>query len=259
MSRVIFQHTGDGIGQITLNDPDNLNAMGEEMALEFRSVVSQISSQQRGVRVLVLTGAGRAFSAGGNLEMLEAKTRLSAEENRRRMLAFYDSFLGVLKLNIPIIAAINGHAIGAGLCVAAACDVRIAASGTKLGFTFTRLGLHPGMGATYFLSRVVGHAKAAELLLTARVIDAEEALKIGLVSQVTASSELVARAQGIAAEILECGPMAVQQLLESIRTPPSSLTAALEREATCQSLNYAGAEFKEGIAATREKRKAKFQ
>lgn len=259
MALVLVEEIGEGILQIVLNDPANLNAMGEEMADEFRSLIESLHRKASALRAIVLTGAGRAFSAGGHLEMLEKKTILSGEENRLIMHGFYNSFLSILNLKVPLIAAINGHAVGAGLCVASACDIRIAAEGAKLGFTFTKLGLHPGMAATYFLPKVIGEAAATELLLTGRIIDAPEALRLGLVSRVVPQDEVHSAALSIATEIAECGGEAVRQLLESMRNRPGSLQAALEREALCQSLSYTSEEFKEGIRATREKRKPNFR
>lgn len=256
MSKVLFEELNQEIGKITLNDPDNLNAMGEDMADEFADLVSSLAKDVGNKRVLILTGAGRAFSAGGNLAMLEAKSELSQAENRRRMLKFYHSFLDILSLDLPVIAAINGHAIGAGLCVASACDLRIASEGAKLGFTFTRLGLHPGMGATFFLPRVVGEAAARELTLTGRVISAGQALELGLVSQVLPSEKVLESALAIAHEIIECGPLATGQLLRSLRPDKQQIEAALLREANAQAQNYSSAEFKEGVRATIEKRKA---
>ena len=242
--------------QITFNDPDNLNAMGEEMALEFKALISSLAGSPARPRAIILTGAGRAFSAGGDLNMLEKKCELSPEENRRRMLNFYASFLCMLDLEIPLIAAINGHAIGAGLCVACACDVRIAAQKAKLGFTFTRLGLHPGMGATYFLPRVVGQSVATEMVITGRVIEAEEGVRLGLVSRVVPQAEVLNEAKRVAAEVMQCGPLAVKQVLGNMRKLASTLKESLEREADCQAVNYASAEFKEGVRATIEKRGA---
>lgn len=258
MATVLFEQLTDSVGKIWLNEPESLNAMSEQMAAEFRRTVEEISKASKPPRVIILSGKGKAFSAGGDLQMLEAKTKLSAEENHRRMIEFYNSFLCIRTLGIPLIAAINGSAIGAGLCVASACDIRICSDSAKLGFTFVKLGLHPGMGGTYFLPQVVGESFARELLLTGRVIDAGEALRIGLVSQVLAPEQLEARALAIAQEICANGSLAVKQLVTSLRGSDKSLNEALEREAQCQSVNYASDEFREGITAIREKRAPKF-
>lgn len=259
MSLVEYKESSPGLGIITLNDPDKLNAMSEGMAEAFASTVAGLKSKAKELRCLILTGAGKAFSAGGDLKMLQDKQLLSGEENRLRMLTFYDSFLSILDLGVPIVAAINGAAIGAGLCLASACDIRIASSGAKLGFTFAKIGLHPGMGATYFLPQVVGMSVATELLLTGRVIDAARALEIGLVSSVSEASNLLSDAQSIAQEISACGPEAVRQLVQSLRAGRfQSLENALNREAACQAINYKSSEFAEGVLATIEKRLAKF-
>jgi enoyl-CoA hydratase len=246
-----------GIVTITLNDETNLNAMSEEMAQEFSAVVRSLASS-KDARVIILTGAGRSFSAGGHLAMLQAKQTKSREANHQGMLHFYDSFLSILELKIPIIAALHGAAVGAGLCLACAADIRIAAEDTKLGFTFLKLGLHPGMGGTFLVPRVIGRSMASELLLTGRIISASEALRIGLVSRVCAKDALMAEAVNVAKEILSCGPEARNQLLETMRADLAGLPTALEREASCQSVNYNSAEFAEGLKAVQEKRPAKF-
>ena len=258
MALVTFDKLPNYCGRITLNDPDNLNAMGEPMAAEFSALVEKLRSEPQPLRAIIMTGAGRAFSAGGNLEMLEKKQNLSGEENRLLMLKFYHSFLGILSLNIPLIAAINGHAIGAGLCVAAACDVRIASDQAKFGVTFTKLGLHPGMGGTYFLPKIVGVSCATELMLSGRVIDSAEALRIGLVSKVVPAADLTAQSEVLANEVASCGPESVRQVLSTLRSGSTSLSSALEHEALCQSINYRSSEFKEGVRAAIEKRKANF-
>ena len=258
MALVLHEQSAPGVVTITLNDPNNLNAMGEEMAAEFSTLVRTLTPDAGKLRAIILTGAGRAFSAGGNLDMLEKKIKLSADENRQRMINFYNSFLGILQLGVPLIAAINGHAIGAGLCVASACDIRIASDQAKLGFTFAKLGLHPGMGATYFLPRVAGYSAAVELMITGRVVDAAQALALGVVSRVVETAKVVPTALEIAQEICACGPEAVRQLIQSVRSGPPTLHDALAREAACQAVNYASSEFKEGIRAAIEKRPAKF-
>lgn len=252
MSLVLLE-TKEKTAILTLNAPESLNAMSEEMANEFSSAIDKVK-ENKSLRALILTGAGRAFSAGGDLEMLLNKTKLSKEENKKRMLSFYNSFLKLRSLQIPTIAAINGHAIGAGLCVACGCDIRVASKGAKFGFTFTKLGLHPGMGATYLLREVVGASNSSLLLLTGRVIDAEMALKLGLISDLVESS--LDRAKEIVSEIESSGPECTTQLLESLRNPSNSLVDALNREAEAQSINYSGKEFLEGLTATKEKRRA---
>lgn len=256
MGLIQFQETSEKIGIITLNAPDILNAMSEKMAEEFRSCVSSLSSKKP-LRGIILTGAGKAFSAGGDLEMLDKKRSLTGEQNRIRMLDFYDSFLSIRRLNVPLVAAINGAAIGAGMCLAAACDIRIASPGVKLGFTFVKLGLHPGMGATYTVPKIVGVARAMELLLPGRIIESEYAEKIGLINEITKDS-VVTRSQEFFNEIASCGPESVSQLLETLRGGDEGFKKALEREALCQSINYAGTEFAEGLSSVKEKRKANF-
>lgn len=256
MDIILLEKVTPQIAKITLNDPDNLNAMSEKMAESFSQVVDTLKAEKP--RVIILTGAGRAFSAGGDLEMLEAKTKLSNKENHKRMIQFYDSFLRILEVDTPIIAAINGHAVGAGLCVACACDIRVASKNAKLGFTFTKLGLHPGMAGTWFLPKVIGEAYARELLLTGRMINAEEAKQCGLVSTIVEEGESVNAALKIAEEILSSGPLATQQLVVTLRRGHESLATALQREADCQAVNYGSDEFKEGIRAIKEKRKANF-
>jgi enoyl-CoA hydratase len=251
---VEFEELSGGIGVIRLNSPSTLNAMDETMAIAFRAKFLEIKEHESNYRALILTGAGKAFSAGGNLSMLKAKTELSYEENRRRMLWFYDSFLCILQFNIPLIAAVNGHAVGAGLCLASACDLRVISTEAKLGMTFTRLGLHPGMGATYFLPRVLGAAKAAEYMLTGRLIAGEEVAISGFASRLVGTDLVMPTALEIANEITACGPRSISALLSTLRGSSAELQSALEREAACQSNDYQGEEFLEGISAAIEKR-----
>ena len=258
MPLVRCEERSAGVVTVVLNDPDNLNAMSEDMAAEFSQIVRDLKARAGDLRAIVLTGEGRAFSAGGDLAMLEEKQKLSADENRKQMIKFYQSFLSIRTVNIPLIAAINGHAIGAGLCVASACDIRVASEKAKLGFTFVKLGLHPGMGATYFLPRLLGISVATELLLTGRVIDAAYAKEIGLVSKVVPDAALNGEVDGIVSELKGAGPSSVRELLQSLRGDPAELSAALDREANAQARSYASEEFKEGVRAAREKRAAKF-
>jgi enoyl-CoA hydratase/carnithine racemase len=258
MNLLSYTQDACGVGVITLNDPSSRNAMTEEMAEEFSALVSTCRSASRSLRAIILTGAGASFSAGGSLQMLAEKQRFSGEENRLRMVGFYNAFLGIRDLHVPLIAAINGHAIGAGLCLACACDIRIASPNAKLGVTFAKLGLHPGMGATYFLPSIVGISIATDLLITGRTLSADEAFRVGLLSRVTGESDLLTTAHSIAQDICRCGPEAIRQVLSGLRQGPRSLSESLEREALCQSISYAGSEFNEGLSAIREKREPRF-
>lgn len=259
MAVVEIEWIGEFIAKIILNDPTSRNAMSEEMAREFRSTIRQLEAEER-LRVVVLTGAGDAFSGGGHLDMLFEKTKLGREENRRRMMDFYTKFLCLRELPVPTIAAINGHAVGAGLCLALACDVRVASDAAKLGMNFVQLGLHPGMGATYFLPKILGPARSAELLYSGAIVTAPESLALGLVQHVVPNGSVFDKAIEIASRIASAGPHSVRQLRESLQRGESDiLRAALEREAECQAENYASAEFMEGISAAKEKRKAQFE
>lgn len=259
MALVELQELKNQSVKIILNDPQNLNAMSESMADEFLALVNKLKTREGELRAIVLSGAGRAFSAGGDLSMLEAKTQLKAPENKRRMLNFYNSFLSLLGINVPLIAALNGHAVGAGLCLASACDIRICTQDAKLGFSFTKLGLHPGMGATFFLPRLLGDSLAREMLFSGRIIEASEALKIKLVSKIVETSALDAECEKLISEFSVCGPRAVSMLTETLRSYNSlELNNALLREAECQAQSYSSDEFKEGVRAAIEKRKAKF-
>ena len=131
-----------------------------------------------------MTGAGTAFCSGGNTGWIAGEPDAEVDQLRTRMIAFYRAWLSIRRLEVPTVAAVNGPAIGAGLCLALACDLRYAAAAARLGAPFVRLGMHPGMAATYLLPDVVGEAHARELLVTGRIVDAAEALRLGLVSAV---------------------------------------------------------------------------
>ncbi len=177
--------SGGRVAVVSLNDPPRMNALTEAMGDALEARVRELA-QVRGLRAAVLTGEGRAFSAGGDLDFLLRESGRSRESNRETMQAFYRRFLSLRRSPVPWVAAVNGHAIGAGLCLAVGgCDVRVAHRDARMGMTFVRLGLHPGMAATHFLPQVVGPAAAAELMLTGRTITAEEALGMGLVSKVS--------------------------------------------------------------------------
>ena len=165
----------DGVAVLTLNVPEKMNRMDVEMGLAFEAAVMELRAlPPTTLKACVLTGSGRAFSAGGDLDFLMDRHNDAPSNNASIMREFYARFLSIRKLEVPLIAAINGPAIGAGMAVACACDLRIASPDAKIGITFVGLGLPPGMGSTYWLPSVVGPQRAAELVLTGEVIDGVE-------------------------------------------------------------------------------------
>jgi enoyl-CoA hydratase/carnithine racemase len=256
----------DAVALIVFDDPERRNAMTEAMGRALASVVERLGADDS-VRAVVLTGAGAAFSAGGDLAMIEARARAGREapgepqrgRNRAFMRSFYALFLSLRELPQPTVAAIHGAAIGAGLAVALACDLRIAARDARLGLNFTRLGIHPGMGATWTLPRLVGPAHAADLLLTGRTVDGREAERIGLVNRAVAADDVLPQALATAAEIAAGAPLAVRATRRALRGAlAASLDEQLDFEAEQQALCYETADLAEGLAAARERRDARF-
>jgi enoyl-CoA hydratase len=209
--------------------------------------------------VLVVTGEGSAFCSGGDTSWIAAEPDASVGDLRARMLPFYRTWLSVLDLDVPTLAAVNGPAIGAGLCLALACDVRYAASGAVLGAPFVRLGMHPGMAATWLLPDVVGPAHARDLLLTGRTVDADEALRLGLVSRVLEPAGFLGTVLETAAGIAATAPLASRLTTRALRGGGhADLDSALRWEALAQPVTLATDDLQEGIRAARERRVPRF-
>ena len=263
---LILQERDADVVTLTFNDPTRLNAMTQAMGGAFSAAIAELAGDAS-LRAVVLTGAGRAFSAGGDLAMIEARAEQGAANGPRGrgairdgMRSFYQLFLAVRDLPCPTLAAINGAAIGAGLCVALACDVRIASSEAKLGLNFTQLGLHPGMGATWTLPRLVGDARAAEILFSSRVLLGSEAASIGLVNRAIAPAEVLPAARALAAEFAAAAPLAVRGVKRALRrSEQASLEDQLSFEAREQAACFESDDVREGLAAVRERRPPKFE
>jgi len=249
----------DRICLFTLNEPDKLNAMSDDMAEEFKERITELKSDPQ-PKVLILTGEGRAFSAGGNLKRMLERTACNVTEVRKYIIEFYKSFLSIVDLPIPTIAAINGHAIGAGACLALACDMRLAADNAMMGFTFAKIGLHPGLGAEYFLTRTVGRARTFELLMTGDILTAEEAQRIGLVNHVVPPNQLMDKAMDLAKKIEAMPVFPIRMLKESIDAATrGTLSDTIHRQAAYQAISYLSADTKEGILSMLEKRTTRFR
>jgi len=265
MSLILTERDGDVV-TLTFNDPDRRNAMTQAMGEAFAASVAQLARDES-VRALILTGAGRAFSAGGDMGMIQARADEGAAEPgiarraiRDTMRSFYKLFLSVRDVPCPTIAALNGAAVGAGLCVALACDVRIANERARLGLNFTALGLHPGMGATFTLPRLVGPAHAAELLFASRIVEGEEAARIGMVNRALPAEEVLPAARALGDEFAATAPLANRGLKQALfRSLDATLEDQLSFEASEQALCFESEDVREGLAAAREKRKPSFQ
>ncbi len=201
---ILFEKRGK-VALLTLNRPDVRNAVtGERMLGELEEAVSSVQADEE-VCALIVTGAGSAFSAGGNIKDMQEKAGMFSggpaelRDNYRKGIQRVPVLMH--RLDVPTIAAVNGPAIGAGCDLACMCDIRIAGEKARFGETFAAVGLIPGDGGAYFLPRIVGFSKACELAFTCRVLDAAEALRIGLVSEVVAQEKLMDRAMEVAGEI----------------------------------------------------------
>jgi enoyl-CoA hydratase/carnithine racemase len=252
------ERPAEGVVVLTLDNPEQRNAMSAEMTASWVETVDALSAD-RTVRAVVVTGEGSAFCSGGDTSWIASEPDAGVDRLRERMIAFYRAWLSIRRLEVPTIAAVNGHAIGAGLCLALACDLRYAASSAKLGAPFVKLGMHPGMAATHLLPDVVGDAHARDLLLTGRVVDADEALRLGLVSRVlpveSFSTEVLAIAEGVAAT----APIPSRYTTVALRNGGHrDLESAVQWEALAQPVTLATADLQEGITAAREQRKPTF-
>jgi len=246
----------EGIVTLTLNHPENLNAMTPAMGDEVTDLVQTLKDDQE-ARVLILTGAGRAFCAGGAKGNLQSRTAGSNTESPK---TFYKRFLSLRHLEIPTIAAINGPAVGAGFCVALACDMRVAAVNARMGLNFVRLGIHPGMAGTYTTPRIVGMAKACEVIFTGRLYSGEEAFALGLINRVVPQEKVIEEAMTLAREIAANAPIAVRLAKRALyKGDADMLEAAIEIESEYQALTWTTEDAKEGITAMTEKRAPKFR
>jgi enoyl-CoA hydratase/carnithine racemase len=248
----------DGVVVLTLALPERRNAMTAELTQAWTDAIISLRGD-RGVRAVVVTGEGTAFCSGGDLSWIAESPDLSVDAIRDRMLPFYRAWLGIRDLEVPTIAAVNGHAVGAGLCLALACDLRYAANGATLSAPFTSLGMHAGMAATWLLPEAVGLPIARELLFTGRRVSADEALRIGLVNGVFEPGELLDGALDTAGRIAANGPIAVRLTVAGLRDGGHrSLESALMYEALAQPVTFATADLAEGIAASKERRRPVF-
>ncbi len=246
----------DGIATLTLNRPERLNALGGTLRQDLHDAVTRAGADPE-VRVMVVTGAGKGFCSGGDVKAMgEAKAGQRERPLLEKIAPGRDrTLLAMREAPQPIIAAVNGAAAGAGMNLALGCDLRIASTAAKFTQAFVKRGLHPDWGGTYFLPRVVGMAKACEMIFTGEVIDAAEALRLGIVSQVVAPEELLPTAYEMARRIAAGPPVAIRLAKRSLYANEDlDLRGALQMETMAQNICFETEDATEGIRAFGEKR-----
>lgn len=238
---------------LTMNEPDTRNALTSPVqCAQFVEVIEQINRDSN-VRAVILTGEGPAFCAGGNIKDMESKSGLMAgtlsEIAERYRTSLQTLARALYTIEVPSIAAVNGPAMGAGLDLACMCDLRIASQQARFAETFVKLGLISGIGGAWFLPRAIGQAMASEMAFTGRVVDADEALAMGLVSEVVSASDLLDRARALAAEIAQNSGQALRYTKRLLRlSERSDLAVSLEATAALQTLAHSTVEHQESVA-----------
>ncbi|MDL2718819.1 MAG: enoyl-CoA hydratase-related protein, partial [Acidobacteriota bacterium] len=253
---VVLTETADRIFTITINRPDKLNALNPEV-MDALAAAFEKARQDDAVGGVILTGAGeKAFVAGADIRVFTTLTPAGARAFAKKGQALFDR---IENLGKPVVAAVNGFALGGGCELAMACTLRVASKTAKLGQPEVNLGVMPGYGGSQRLPRLVGKGRAFEILLTGDPITAEEAFRIGLVNRVVEPGELLATSRAILAKILSRAPMAVGCVLDAVnRGLDMPFGAAEDYEATLFGLCVSTEDMKEGVAAFLEKRPAKF-
>lgn len=245
----------DRVATLTINRPDKLNALNDVVIRELGAAVDEVRGRDD-VGGIVLTGAGRAFIAGADISELASQSPFDA---RRRALVGQSVFDRFARSPKPVVAAINGFALGGGCELAMACHVRIAAEGAKFGQPEVKLGITPGYGGTQRLPRLVGRGRALQLLLTGEMIDAAEAYRIGLVNRVVPNGDAVAAADAMVRAMLTNGPQALALVIEAVdRGFACTLDEGMRLEADAFGLLAATSDMREGMRAFLEKRAPAF-
>ena len=249
---------GARIRLLTLDLPSLRNAMTEQMTAAWSQAMEELRADDS-VRVLVVTGAGTSFCSGADLSWLDqggGSLQNSAPKIRERMLAFYETWLEARELPFPVIAAVNGPAVGAGLCVALACDLRYAHPDAHFSAPFLHLGTHGGMAVTSLLPQAIGMSRAREMLYTGREVDASEALSWGLVSGI--AEDVVAHTLTVAERIANAAPIATTLTKAGLKQTDLSFGMSLQWESLAQPVTMVSFDLHEGIKARRQNRPPRF-
>ena len=257
---LVLEQRHEHIATLVMNRPERLNALNNELAMALNEALGRAGGDET-VRVVVITGAGRAFCAGGDLALIGKGRQSGKTESLEPLLR--SGMQAVLKMRTmmqPVIAAVNGAAAGAGMNIALAADIRIAAEEATFGQNFAKVGLFPDFGGTYFLPQLVGPSKAAELFYTGDMIDAQTALRLGIVNQVVPGAQLESEVTNLAMKIMQGPPVAIRAVKRALfGSEKKELAEALEHEVKEQMHCYLSKDCSEGIQAFFEKRQPNFQ
>lgn len=252
------ERRGEHVVVLTLDLPERRNMMSTPMTESWQRAMAAVAADDR-VRAVVVTGRPPAFCSGGDLSWIGAEPDLGVEGLRARMATFYRAWMAVSDLPMPTIAAVNGAAIGAGLALAMACDIRVVADDARLSVPFARLGMHPGMLTTWTITQAAGAAVARDLLLTGRAVSGAQAVGMGLASRALPAGDVLDAALEMADAVAAGAPMATRLTKQVLAGDgPVSRGAALQWEALAQAVTLASADLQEGLAAQRERRTPKF-
>jgi enoyl-CoA hydratase len=247
-----------GVLTLRLDNPARRNALDLDMAAAIRAELAA-AREDPTVRCVVVTGTGSSFCSGADLGAVIEQGGGNVLLRRELLAAYYRTFLDVRDLEIPTVAAVNGPAIGAGLNLALCCDLRVASESARFGATFVRIGIHPGGGATHLLTRLVGPARAAEMVLTGTIVEGAAAVAMGLANRLVADDALAAAAAELAARIAANAPAAVRASKRALRLAVDhDFAAVLEVEALAQAASQSTEDAVEGWTAFREKRAPRF-
>ena len=249
----------DNVAIVTLNRPDRMNTLGGSMKPDLARAFFEYARADHRVRAVLVTGAGdRAFCAGADIKE-RAGNQITGADYFVAQKATHDLFRNIEEFEKPVIAAINGVALGGGLEIALCCDIRIASENARVGLPEIKLGVIPAAGGTQRLPRLIGEARAKELILTADLVDADTALRLGIVSRVVPQGELMASALSLAQRIAEHPPLAVRFAKRAInRGMQTDLDSGLEYERYAAAMIIDSEDRKEGMRAFVEKRKPVF-
>lgn len=243
-----------GVGVLTLNRPDGRNSMTAELLDAFTARVLDARKDPH-LRCLVLTGLGPCFSAGADFKSQIQRGGETFRLPHEGSFAMYTPFLSLLDVEVPVVGALNGHAVGGGFGLALLCEVRVGNLASKYGANFARLGLHPGMGITFTLPRLIGLPRASELLYTGRLVTGDEAERLGILTRAVPAEDVMESALEIAAAIAASAPLAVRLTKRTLMAELAiQIREAAHKEAFAQAATVNTADFKEGTAALLEKR-----